>query len=149
MSYNFDPREALKQVCEAAAENDHFPPPSAGRSVSDAIDVLKANGADPQQVAIAEGLSVLLYRFEVSTWAQDGDEARKVRESIAAQISELPALVDYHPVEPECSILELSMESSLSGSHPSDYPEVSYDDSHLHRNCRLGRLGKPVAKRGA
>lgn len=134
MSYNFDPREALERVCQAAAESDHFPPPSAGRVVTNAIDALKARGADPQLVAIAEGLSVLLYRLEVSTWAKDPHEARRIRESIAAQISELPALVDHEPIQPKNSILELSMDSSLSVSQPSDPDEVSYYDSHLHRS---------------
>jgi hypothetical protein len=84
MSYNFDPREALKYVCEVAATEAPFPPPSAGRKVSEAIGALKQEGADPEAVAWAEGLSVLLYRFEVASWARDANEPRKIREEIAA-----------------------------------------------------------------
>ena len=129
MSYNFDPREAMEQVCRAAAQSDHFPPRSAGRTVTDAIGILKASGADPQHVAIAEGLSVLLYRLEVSTWAKDPDEARRVRESIAGQIIELPALVDYQQIGPECSILD----SSVAASHDPSGSPLAHDDSHLSR----------------
>ena len=142
MSYKFDPRGALEQVCLAAAQSDHFPPPCAGRAVTDAIEILKAHGADPQHVAIAEGLSILLYRLEVSSWTKDPDEARRVRDSIAAQIVELPALVDYEPIRPECSVLELSTGASVSRSLDPTCPPLSHDGSHLSTRSAPWALNK-------
>jgi hypothetical protein len=84
MSYGWDPREALSQVCEAASSAQPFPPPSSGRLVSDAIDMLKADGTASEEIASAEQLSVLLYRLEVATWPKDPGEVSRVREAMAA-----------------------------------------------------------------
>lgn len=83
MSYQFDPREALQQVREAAARNGPFPPPGASRLVSDAIDAFRDEG-DQSDVMTAEALSVLLYRLEVASWRGSPLEPRDLRAAIAA-----------------------------------------------------------------
>lgn len=87
--YPLDPREAMKQLCEAAAGETPFPPPSSGRLLCDAIEALKQDDADEAELALAEELSVLLYRHEVATWARKPDEPRNIRAAIAAQLEKL------------------------------------------------------------
>lgn len=89
MTYQFDPREAMRQVCEAAAGQMTFPRPSSGRLVCEAIEALKLENACPADVATAEQLSVLLYRLEIATWSRDPDEPQKIRAAIAAHIEKI------------------------------------------------------------
>ena len=83
MSYQFDPREALQQVRDAAAREGPFPPPGASRLVSDAIEAFRDEG-DESDVTTAEALSVLLYRLEVASWRGSTLEPADLRAAIAA-----------------------------------------------------------------
>ena len=78
-------RGDLLDLREAAGESLPFPPPGAARLVSDAIGILKAEGAPAHEIAETERLSVLLYRLEVASWANDPDEVHRIREAILAQ----------------------------------------------------------------
>ena len=81
VSYNAHIRGSLSDLRQAAGEPLPFPPPGAARLVSDAIHMLKAEGAPADEIAETERLSVLLHRLEVASWANDPDEVHRIRDA--------------------------------------------------------------------
>jgi hypothetical protein len=131
---NWCPREALNALRAAALIPNSFPPPGAARLVSDAIRALKAQSAAPEEVAEAEEVSVLLYRFEVATWGQQPTEVSRVLEAIANR-NELSARDSYSPQSDDndlASLQTIGAQSRLVEAKPTD-ADLSERKNALYR----------------
>src|SRR5690349_25019407 len=79
-----NPLVAIRRVRDDVVTTDGFPPPGARAIVSQAIEELKAASASATHVAVAEQLSVCLFRLEMACWGNRAPDFAPIREAIAA-----------------------------------------------------------------
>ena len=78
------PLVAIRRVRDDVVAADGFPPPGVRAIVSQAIEELKAASASAAHVAVAEQLSVCLFRLEMASWGNTAPDFARIREAIAA-----------------------------------------------------------------